>query len=124
VYIYIDCHIGLETSPYNGPLPSSSPHNGPLPSDALNSDDIEYPWLDDTSQEFHCDNGLETSSLVPSVQEKPSIPLVPSILLVPLVPGEPLVPCKLLHKYFHFLCSLLMLYWTSLCVLRRTSRQE
>jgi hypothetical protein len=31
---------------------------------------------------------------------------------------------KLLHKCFHFLWSLLMLYWTSLCVLRRTCRQS
>jgi hypothetical protein len=31
---------------------------------------------------------------------------------------------KLLHKYFHCLCSLLMPYCTSLCVLRRTCRQE
>jgi hypothetical protein len=27
-------------------------------------------------------------------------------------------------KYFHFLCTLLMPYWTSLCVLRRTCRQS
>jgi hypothetical protein len=31
---------------------------------------------------------------------------------------------KLLYKCFHFLCSLLMPYWTSLYVLRRTCRQE
>jgi hypothetical protein len=31
---------------------------------------------------------------------------------------------KLLHKYFLFLYSLLMPYWTSLCVLRRTCRQK
>jgi hypothetical protein len=30
---------------------------------------------------------------------------------------------KLLHKCFHFLCSLLMPYRLSLCVLRRTCRQ-
>jgi T-complex protein 1 subunit alpha len=31
---------------------------------------------------------------------------------------------ELLHKCFHFLCSLLMPYWTSLYVLRRTCRQS
>jgi hypothetical protein len=31
---------------------------------------------------------------------------------------------KLLHKRSHFLCSLLMPYWTNLCVVRRTCRQE
>jgi hypothetical protein len=30
----------------------------------------------------------------------------------------------LLYLCFHFLCSLLMPYWTSLCVLRKTCRQE
>jgi hypothetical protein len=30
----------------------------------------------------------------------------------------------LLHKCFHFLCSLLMPYWTNSCGLRRTCRQE
>jgi hypothetical protein len=29
---------------------------------------------------------------------------------------------KLLHKCFNFLCSLLMSYWASLCVLPRTCR--
>jgi hypothetical protein len=31
---------------------------------------------------------------------------------------------NLLHKCFYFFCSLLMPYWTSLCVLRRTCRQS
>jgi hypothetical protein len=31
---------------------------------------------------------------------------------------------KLLHKCFQILCTLLMPYWTSLCVLRRTCRQD
>jgi hypothetical protein len=35
-----------------------------------------------------------------------------------------LLTIKLLHKYVYFLCSLLMPYWTSLCVLRRTCRQS
>jgi hypothetical protein len=31
---------------------------------------------------------------------------------------------KLLHKWFEFLCSLLMPYWLSLCIVRRIYRQN
>jgi Cdc6-like AAA superfamily ATPase len=41
-------------------------------------------------------------------------------LLARAIAGE----AKVIYQSFDFLCSLLMPYWTSLCVLRKTCRQD
>jgi hypothetical protein len=57
------------------------------------------------------------SSRICEVDHKPLNPYVLHFRRV-------LFTIKLLHKCFHFLCSILMLFWTTLCVLRRTCRQS
>jgi hypothetical protein len=48
--------------------------------------------------------------------------LNPDFFLSVMCSGRSVDLCK--HCTLVYMCSLLMLYWTSLCVLRRTCKQE